>query len=106
MAASVSGSDGPRAEQGAHRVAGREMDQREDAEGDDESSGIGHREPPQDEADETAAAHHRRGPEIAVEPGDRARARRRAVGALAEAVALARIDDELRRRRRARPSAA
>ena len=51
----------PRAEQRPHRIAGREMNQREDAEGDDEKQRHGDGQPPEDEADEIGAAH-RSGP--------------------------------------------
>ena len=69
----------PRAEQRPHRVAGREMDQREDAEGDDEEERHGDGQPPEDEANEIRAAH-RSDSEIAVEPGDGSPRRRPAGG--------------------------
>ena len=86
----------PRAEQRPHRIAGREVDQREDAEGDDEQERHGDGQPPEDEADEIRARSPLRS-EIAVEPGDRAPPGVQPVAALLEAVALARIDDELGR---------
>ena len=51
----------PRAEQCPDRIARRKMNQRENAEGDDEKERHGDGQPPEDEADEIGAAH-RSGP--------------------------------------------
>ena len=63
----------PRAEQRAHRIAGRQMHQREDAERDDEQQRDGDRQPHQDQARDARLGSSRR-----LHDSDRTRRRRAA----------------------------